>query len=157
MAVWRELRRAGALSLGQGVWALPATPAFDQHVERAIELAERAGQVLFLDARGHDQAQAQRLQELFTDGREAEWVELISDCIEYEAELDHEIEQQRFTVAELDEEGQSLERLRRRYHELKLRDLFGAASAPEAEQQLKRCPARLEDFANRVYSALHEH
>jgi len=84
------------------------------------------------------------------------WVELISDCSKYEAELDHEIEQQRFTVAELDEEGQSLERLRRRYHELKLRELFGAASAPEAEQQLKRCQARLEDFASRVYSALHE-
>ena len=157
VAVWRELRRAGALSLGQGVWALPATSAFDQNVERAIELAERAGEVLFLDARGHDQAQAQRLQELFTAGREAEWVEYISDCIKYQAELDHEIAQQKFTVAELDEEEQSLERLRRWYRELKVRDLFGAPSATDAEQQLKQSQTRLEDFANRVYSALHEH
>jgi len=26
VAVWRELRRVGALSLGQGVWALPSAP-----------------------------------------------------------------------------------------------------------------------------------
>ncbi|WP_251095520.1 Chromate resistance protein ChrB [Streptomyces sp. Caat 7-52] len=26
VAVWRELRRIGALSLGQGVWAVPEVP-----------------------------------------------------------------------------------------------------------------------------------
>jgi len=112
--------------------------------------------MLFLDARGHDEAQSQRLRDLFTAAREEEWTEFISDCGKYEAELDHELAQQKFTVAELDEEEQSLERLRRWYRELKLRDLFGAPSAAEAEQQLKQCQARLEDFANRVYSALHE-
>jgi hypothetical protein len=157
VAVWRELRRAGALALGQGVWALPAFPAFDQSVQRAIELAERAGEVLFLDARGHDETQSRRLQDLFTTGREEEWIEFISDCGKYQAELDHELAEQKFTVAELDEEEQSLERLRRWYRELKLRDLFGAPSATEAEQQLRQCQTRLEDFANRVYSALHEH
>lgn len=157
VAVWRELRRAGAVSLAQGVWALPATPAFDQSVQRAIELAERGnGEAILLDARGHDETQAQRLQELFTAGREEEWTEFIGDCGKFQAELDHEIGQQKFTVAELDEEEQSFERLRRWYRELKLRDFFGAPSAPEAERQLKQCQARLEDFANRVYSALHE-
>ncbi|NUR98088.1 MAG: hypothetical protein HOV67_22890, partial [Kribbellaceae bacterium] len=29
VAVWRELRKAGALSLGQGVWAVPELPVFD--------------------------------------------------------------------------------------------------------------------------------
>jgi hypothetical protein len=158
VAVWRELRRAGAVSLAQAVWALPAAPAFDQSIERAIELAERGGgEALLLDARAHDESQALRLQELFTAGREEEWTEFISDCLKYQAELDHEIARQKFTVAELDEEEQSFERLRRWYRELKVRDFFGAPSAPEAEKQLKQCQTRLEDFANRVYSALHEH
>lgn len=156
VAVWRELRRAGAISLGQSVWALPAAPAFNDNVGRAIDLAERAGEVLFLDARGHDHAHAQRLQDLFTAGREEEWTEFISDCMKYKAELEHEIAQQKLTVAELDEEEQSLERLRRWFRELKLRDLFGAPSAAEAEQELKQCQTRLEDFANRVYAAVHQ-
>jgi hypothetical protein len=157
VAVWRELRRAGALSLGHGVWALPVTPAFGQGLERAVKLVERGeGEALVLDARGRDETQAARLEALFTAAREAEWTEFLAECAKYEAELEREIATAKFTLAELDEEEQSLERLRRWYRELKLRDLFGAPSASRAEQQLKHCAASLEDYAERVYSVLHE-
>jgi hypothetical protein len=158
VAVWRELRRVGALSLGQGVWALPAMPAFEQGLARAVELIKRGeGEALVLDAQGRDEAHAARLEELFTAGREEEWAEFISECTKYEAELDREFAQQKFTLAELDEEEQSLERLRRWYRELKLRDLFGAPSGVQADQHLKRCQARLDDFAEHVYASLHGH
>jgi ChrB-like protein len=158
VAVWRELRRAGALSLGQSVWALPATPAFTQSVDRAVELVARGGgEALLLDARGQDDVQARQLEDLFTSMREDEWLEFIRECEKYEAELDHELAQGKLTLAELDEEEQSLERLRRWYRDLKLRDLFGAPTAGKAEQQLKRSQERLQDFANRVYAAVHKH
>ena len=158
VAVWRELRRVGALSLGQGVWALPKSPAFQQGLERALGLIERGkGEAVILEARGRDQTQAARLEKLFTAGREEEWAEFISECGKYEAELDRELAEEKFTLAELDEEEQSLERLRRWYRELKLRDLFGAPSATQADQLLKRCQTRLEGFAERVYAALHGH
>lgn len=158
VAVWRELRRAGALSLGQGVWALPATPAFAAGVERAAELVERGhGELVLLDASGRDATHAARLEALFTAAREAEWTEFISDCAKYESELDTEIANSKLTLAELDEEEQSLERLRRWYRELKVRDLFGAPSAAKAEARLKQCTDRLDDFAERVYSSVHQY
>jgi hypothetical protein len=158
VAVWRELRRVGALSLGQGVWALPATPAFEQGLERAVALIERGdGDALLLNARGRDQAQAERLEALFTTSREEEWTEFIDECAKFEAELEREFAQEKFTLAELDEEEQSLERLRRWYRDLKLRDLFGAPSASESERRLKLCQTRLEEFADRVYAAAHGH
>jgi flagellar biosynthesis regulator FlaF len=158
VAVWRELRRAGALSLGQGVWALPTTPAFEQGLERAVALIKRGdGEALLLEARGRDDAQAERLEALFTASREEEWAEFIAECGKYEAELEREFAQEKFTLAELDEEEQSLERLRRWYRDLKLRDLFGAPSAGTADHQLRSCQTRLEDFAERVYAAAHEH
>jgi|SRR5919197_1481041 hypothetical protein len=157
VAVWRELRRVGALSLGQGVWAVPATPAFNQGVERAVRLAERGdGEVVLLDASGRDEPNAARLEGLFTAARQAEWAEFLSDCGKYEAELDKEVRTAKFTLAELDEEEQSLERLRRWYRDIKLRDLFGAPSAAEAEQRLKHCAERLEDYAELVYQAVHQ-
>jgi flagellar biosynthesis regulator FlaF len=158
VAVWRELRRAGALSLGQGVWALPATPAFEQGLERVVALIKRGdGDALLLEARGRDNEQAERLEALFTASREEEWAEFIAECGKYEAELEREVAQEKFTLAELDEEEQSLERLRRWYRDLKLRDLFGAPSASTAEQQLRSRQAQLEAFAERVYAAAHEH
>jgi len=158
VAVWRELRRVGALSLGQSVWALPSTPAFDEGLDRALALIERGeGEALLLRGHGRDQAQADGLQARFTEGREEEWTEFIDECAKYEAELDREVAEGKFTLAELDEEEQSLERLRRWYRELKLRDLFGAPSAARAEERLRSCQARLEDFSERVYAALHAH
>src|SRR6266536_1101964 len=91
VAVWRELRRIGALLLGQGVWAIPATPAFTAGLDRAVKLAERGdGEVVLLDAAGRDEANAARLEGLFTAARQAEWAEFLADCGKYEAELDKE-------------------------------------------------------------------
>jgi len=157
VAVWRELRRTGALLLGQGVWAVPATPVFTGGLTRAVTLAERGdGEILLLEATGRDEADAARLEGWFTAAREAEWAEFLDDCGKYEAELDKEIRTAKFTLAELDEEEQSLERLRRWYRDIKVRDLFSAPSAATAEQRLKHCAERLEDYAERVYQAVHQ-
>ncbi|MFE2585031.1 Chromate resistance protein ChrB [Streptomyces sp. NPDC059378] len=43
MAVRRELRKAGALSLGQGVRVVPDVPVFADGMERAARLTNAAG------------------------------------------------------------------------------------------------------------------
>jgi hypothetical protein len=157
VAVWRELRRAGALSVGQGVWAVPQVGVFTQALDRAVQLAQRGdGEAIVLEASGRTDADAARLEALFTDAREAEWAEFLADCAKYEAELDHEIAKAKFTLAELEEEEQSLERLRRWHRDLRARDLFGAPSATLAEQRLKHCAERLEDYTDRVFHHLHQ-
>jgi hypothetical protein len=157
VAVWRELRGIGALSLGHGVWAVPSTPAFTEGLDRAVKLAERGeGEVVLLEATGKDETQAARLEQQFTAAREAEWAEFLAECGKYEAELERETSQGKFTLAELDEEEQSLERLRRWYRELKFRDLFGAPSARDAERRLKHVGELLETYAERVYDAVHQ-
>ncbi len=157
VAVWRELRRAGALSVGQGVWAVPQVEVFTQALDRAVALVERGdGEAIVLEATGRADADAGRLESLFTEAREAEWVEFLADCAKYESELDREIATAKFNLAELEEEEQSLERLRRWHRDLRGRDLFGAPSAAAAEQRLKHCAERLEDYTDRVFHHLHQ-
>ena len=156
VAVWRELRRAGALSLGQGVWALPRVGVFTQALDRAVQLAQRGdGEAIVLEVTGRAEGDAARLEGLFTDAREAEWAEFLADCAKYEAELDQEIAKGKFTLAELEEE-QSLERLRRWHRDQRTRDLFGAPSATLVDQRLKHCAERLEDYTDRVFHHLHQ-
>ncbi len=157
VAVWRELRRAGAVPLGQGCWAVPDVPAVGDRIARATELAGRGdGEVVVLRAAGRGQADAARLEQLFTEARQAEWAEFIADCGKFSAEIDAEIGKGTFTLAELEEEEQSLERLRRWHRELATRDVFGAPDAAEAGQQLKRCTERLADYTDRVFQAMHQ-
>jgi hypothetical protein len=155
--VWRELRRVGAVSLGQGVWVVPDAPVFAEGIARAVELAGRGdGEVVLLTAAGRAEPDAARLAELFTAERAEEWTEFIADCAKFDAEIDKEIRIGKFTMAELEEEEQSLERLRRWHRELAARDVFGASNADEAGQQLKHCNERLADYTERVFTALHQ-
>jgi ChrB-like protein len=157
VAIWRELRHLGALTLGPGVWAVPATPAFQPGIKRAGELARRAeGRVLVLDADPHDQASAALLVAEFTSARQEEWAEFVADCDKYEAELAKEQRLGKLTLAELEEEEHSLERLRRWWRDLKARDAFALPDATDAEQHLKRCEQLLDAYADQVYQAVHQ-
>jgi hypothetical protein len=157
VAVWRELRRVGAVSLGQGSWAVPDVAVFTEGIARAVELAERGdGEVVVLCAVGRHERDAARMRELFTADRAAEWSEFLADCAKFDAEIDKELRIQKLTLAELEEEEQSLERLRRWYRDIRTRDVFGAPDAGEAEQRLKHCTERLEHYAEQVFTALHQ-
>ncbi|MEV0088094.1 Chromate resistance protein ChrB [Saccharopolyspora sp. NPDC050642] len=157
VAVWRELRRVGALSLGQGTWTLPDVPGVAAGVARAIELAERgSGEVVVLAATGREEPDSARLAEMFTAERQEEWSEFLADCGKFDAEIDKELRNGKLTMAELEEEEQSLERLRRWHRDLKARDVFGAPAAAEAQERLQHCADRLADYTEQVFQALHQ-
>ncbi|MET9311936.1 Chromate resistance protein ChrB [Kribbella sp. NPDC003505] len=157
VAVWRELRKAGALSLGQGVWAVPQLPVFEASMQRTAELVARAdGEVTVLDATGRSADDAARLRRLYDEARRADWTEFLADCTKFEEELAKEIRIEKFTLAELEEEEQSLERLRRWHRDLTGRDVFGTPESAQATARLKDCVARCEDYAELVFRALHQ-
>jgi hypothetical protein len=155
MALWRELRRSGAVPLGQATWALPDLPAVRPVLDRLAALVAPAeGSLLVLAATGHAEADATQLESLYAAAREAEWTEFVADCGKYLAELDHEEEIGKLTLAELEEEEQSLDRLRRWYRDLRGRDLLGVPATRDASAELKRCEERFELYAEHVYAAL---
>ena len=153
VGIWRELRRLGAVSLQQGAWALPEGEPFDTGFAQVVEAITAAGGQPVVLAVADDEASVSTLETLFTQQREAEWAEFAADCGKYEAELEAEVAKGKLTLAELDEEEQSLDRLRRWYRTIRARDLFGAPTATVAERRLKDCAEALERFAEQVYQA----
>lgn len=143
----------GALGLQQGTWAVPDGEPFETGFAQVVEAIRAAGGKPVVLAVADEDSDTAQLEVLFTAQREAEWGEFLSDCGKYEAELAGEVAKGKLTLAELDEEEQSLDRLRRWYRAIKVRDLFGAPSAPAAERRLKECAETLEGFADRVYQA----
>src|ERR671934_1962801 len=88
VAVWRELRKTGAVSLQQATWAVPDRPHLAEGIDRAIELVARAdGEAIVFRGAPRDETQAARLEELYTEAREAEWTEFLSECDKFEREI----------------------------------------------------------------------
>ena len=69
-------------------------------------------------------------------------------------EIDKEERIGKYTLAGLEEEEQSLDRLRRWYRDLRIRDLLGTPPSADADQHLKHCTERLDQYAERVYAYL---
>ena len=105
-------------------------------------------------ARGYAAADATRLDRLYAETREQEWSEFRADCGKYLAELDQEEALGKFTLAELEEEEQSLDRLRRRYRDRRARDLLASPAATDAVSNLKLCQQQFEAYAEQVYRAV---
>ncbi|WP_043470031.1 Chromate resistance protein ChrB [Arthrobacter sp. Rue61a] len=153
VAVWRELRRIGAVPLSPGAWVLPAHPAFDEGLARTEALVAKGdGSWTLVDAAPRGKG-ADTFRGAFQAARLEEWKEFTSDCTKFELEIAKEISQEKFTFAELEEEEQSLERLRRWYRELKSRDVLHLPQATEASAQLAQCADTLEGYASLVYDA----
>ncbi|HET9733383.1 MAG TPA: Chromate resistance protein ChrB [Acidimicrobiales bacterium] len=153
VAVWRELRRVGAVALQAATWAVPGGDGFDEGVEKAVRLVERAeGTALVLDVDDTSPSLAD-LEAAYCAQRDEEWAEFAAECDKAVAELAAEVAKEKFTLAELDEEEHNVDRLRRWYRELRAKDLFGASLAGPAETKLKEAVAALDDFADRVHRA----
>ena len=143
------------MQLGQGSWALPAAPPFDAFVDKIVTLVgQHQGEVLALTASAADEATGETIRGFYDDARRAEWAEFVSECGKCLAELDKEIRNEKFTLAELDEEEQNVDRLRRWHRELRSRDLFNSVSEGEIEGELDACIAALDRFTAFVYAAV---
>jgi len=99
-------------------------------------------------------ATARRIRGLYDDARRAEWAEFTAECAKCLAELGKEIRTEKFTLAELDEEEQNVDRLRRWHRELRARDLFDSIDPDEVQGRLDACAARLEQFTALVDTAV---
>jgi hypothetical protein len=155
VAVWRELRKGGAVPVAAGTWAVPAGPVFQPAVERAAALCRRGGGTLaVLDTEPRDEASEAVLRNAFTAARLDEWAEFESDCRGFQSHLADWIEKGAFTLGRLEEQEQSLDRLRRWYRDLRKRDLLQLPEAKSAQRLLHDCEAQLNDYADRVYDAV---
>ncbi|MDT9593193.1 chromate resistance protein ChrB [Nocardioides zeae] len=154
VAVWRELRRTGAVPVAAGTWTLPDLPAFTDRLATVRELAERGGGSLaVLAAAAHGDGDLAVLVEAFAAARRDEWGELVAECDRFEAEIAKEIAKEKFTFGELEEEEQGFERLRRWHRDLVRRDVLGLPEAAVATTRLDEVGQDLAGYAELVFAA----
>jgi hypothetical protein len=134
------------------MWAAPDLPAFAEGVDAVRELAERGdGSVSVFRANGQSEADAAALLETFTSARVDEWAEFVADCGKFDAEIDREFAKEKFTFGELEEEEQSLDRLRRWHRDLLRRNAFPLPETQQATERLAASTEKLASYSERVY------
>jgi len=150
---WRRLRDAGSTSLQNGVWILPRNPGNSLFMERllaTIKQSGASGQIFVVQ--GLDRAIHEDIIARFKADREQEYDEFLEQCGAFLNELEKETRHQKFTFAELEENEQNLQRLRKWITKIQKRDFFRTKKSQEAVTAFQNCRQWLQNYTRQVYA-----
>jgi hypothetical protein len=153
VAVWRELRRLGALPLAQSVVAVPALgelPARLDAIEQRVH-GHGGTSYRFVLAQLSD-TQTARLEADWNAIRSHEYAEIVEECLtKFLKEVEFEIFRDNLTSSEAEEIEADLDKIRAWRLRIVERDHFGAPGRPDVDRAVKACERAYDDFVERVY------
>jgi hypothetical protein len=153
VAIWRELKRLGALYLQQCVCILPDIGRIAGELERvSVKIEGMSGEhTLFEVPRLRPEAE-KRIVAAFRALRDKEYAEIVEECeTKFVKEVEFEHFRQNYTFEEAEEIAQDLDKIRRWYASVHERDWFGADRSGDVEGWLERCAVLLAGFEEEVY------
>src|SRR5438270_1734690 len=153
VAVWRDLKRLGALYLQQCACIFPSLPGLNREVDDlAAKIPALGGEIFVLEVPRLSGDDETRIIESFRAQRTNEYAEIIEECeTKFVKEIEFEHFRQNYTFEEAEEIEQDLDKIRRWFDRVKDRDWFKAERRSEVEAWLERCQDMLSRFEEEVY------
>ncbi|HKV88130.1 MAG TPA: Chromate resistance protein ChrB [Candidatus Dormibacteraeota bacterium] len=155
VAVWRMLKKMGAIYIQQSVCAFPDNPRIRRElVEVRKKIMEAGGEFHFLPTHRLTGEERQKLVDHFLDQTAKHYREIIENCeVNFQSEIDFEIARKNFTYEEAEEIRTEYEKIVEWFRRTKARDWFASPLRAEAEGWIARCERLVEDFEARVFTA----
>jgi hypothetical protein len=153
VAVWREIRRLGAVSLQQSCIVVPEIDGVIERLDAIVARIHASGgtehQFTLRDLGAKTQA---RLSDEWNALRAQEFAEIVEECeTKFRREVEFEIFRDNLTAAEAEELEADLDKIRSWFGRVRARDWFDAPGRPEAESAIVECERLLDDFTERVF------
>jgi DNA-binding transcriptional regulator PaaX len=153
VAVWRDLRRLGAFYLQQAVCVLPDRPEVRTSLQSVRDRIDQLGGTSFsAQLTDLDEPERRQIVEGFTAASQKDYAEIVEECqTRFTKEIEFERFRENYTFEEAEEIRQDWEKLRRWFARVVARDWMSASGRAEAEEQIARCEAMLEEFEDEVF------
>jgi hypothetical protein len=157
VAVWRLLKKAGAVYLQDSVCVFPDLPRIRRELQPVLErIDEKQGSYHLLPLRAALSAdEEEKIVELFREQTSKHYLEIVEDCeVNFTKEIEFEHFRANYTYEEAEEIRMEFEKLGTWFERVKERDWFDAPHRPDAERWLEKCERLLEDFEAKVFEVL---
>ena len=153
VAVWRSLKKAGAVYLQDSVCVLPDTDALRAELEGVLSrIDESNGTYHLLPLAELTAEEEQKVIQLFIDQTAKHYSEIVENCeVDFVKEIEFEHFRKNYSYEEAEEIRMEFEKICTWFNQVQERDWFGAPNADEAQGWLRRCESLLEDFESKVF------
>jgi hypothetical protein len=156
VAVWRLLKKAGAVYLQDSVCVFPDLPRIRRELQPVLErIDEKHGSYHLLPLRALSIEEEAKVVDLFRDQTSKHYLEIVEDCeVNFTKEIEFEHFRSNYTYEEAEEIRMEFEKLGTWFERVRERDWFDAPHRRDAERWLKKCERLLEDFEAKVFEVL---
>jgi len=152
VAVWRALKKIGAVNIQQSMWVLPDYAEHLSALRKICQDIEAAGgEALLMESVFYEDEHAQRVMNLFNRIRDEEYTEFIEESGKYLREIQKEIDREKFIFAELEEEEAEFEKLSAWFVKITARDLFHASQSDAAMEKRRQIETAISGYSQMVY------
>jgi hypothetical protein len=146
-AVWREVKRVGAVYLRDGVCILPERPdTLGALRSLADQVDAFGGQATVAQSVTLDASRAETVVAQFQAARANEYAEVAREAEQLLGHMARETKHRDFSYGELEELEQDLGKLKRWTDQVRTRDYFGPGPEADVQELFARCEAALETF-----------
>jgi hypothetical protein len=156
VAVWRLLKKAGAVYLQDSVCVFPDLPRIRRELQPVLErIDEKQGSYHLLPLRALSVEEEAKVVDLFRDQTSKHYLEIVEDCeVNFTKEIEFEHFRANYTYEEAEEIRMEFEKLGTWFERVRERDWFDAPHRRDAERWLAKCERLLEDFEAKVFEVL---
>jgi hypothetical protein len=154
VAVWRQLKKIGAIYLQQSVCVFPTNSKVRHDLDPILRrITEETGEFHLLPLRKLDPDEERKLIEQFQEQTSNHYQEIIENCeVNFTKEIEFEVFRKNLTYEEAEEIRSEYEKICDWFERVKRRDWFGAPNMEKAREWLQRCETMLEEFEAQVYA-----
>jgi hypothetical protein len=153
VAVWRQLKKIGAIYLHQSVCIFPDAARTRRELQPILAKVEQArGEYHLLRLRQLPTEEYEKLVAQFVSQTSRQYQEIIENCeVNFQKEIEFETFRKNFTYEEAEEIRIEFEKIGNWFEQVRERDWFGAPNQSETRRWLELCEKLLEEFESRVY------
>jgi glutathione S-transferase len=153
VAVWRLLKKVGAIYLQQSVCVFPANAEVRRDLAPILQrIVSEGGEFHLLPLRKVDAAEERKLIQQFLEQTSNHYQEIIENCeVNFTKEIEFETFRKNFTYEEAEEIRAEFEKIVAWFDRVRRRDWFGAPNMTKAKDWLQRCEKMLDEFEARVF------
>jgi ChrB-like protein len=150
--IWREIKKAGAIYLRDGVCALPQRDETAATLALiAVKVEEFGGQATLARGVELDEGRTAWLLNAADEARRAEYDDIRGEITAFLAHIRREQEHREFSFKELEELDQDLTKLRRWSAQIAAREFTGSAASSEVSDLLAQCQADIGIFLEEAF------
>ncbi|MDE3102392.1 MAG: hypothetical protein KGJ98_09165 [Chloroflexota bacterium] len=154
VAVWRQLKKVGAIYLQQSVCVFPDMPEVRAELETVlVRIAQSKGEYHLLPVPRPGPEEERKIVAQFVDQTSRHYQEIVENCeVNFQKEIEFETFRKNFTYEEAEEIRAEYDKIVDWFERVRRRDWFSVPDRKEAETWLRRSRRLLDGFEARVYA-----